>query len=68
LQGLVNEVKRLLKPKGKLAIIEIKKEETPFGPPLEIRLSPEELKQTINLTPILLIDVAQFFYMQIFEK
>ncbi len=62
------EVKRLLKPNGKLAIIEIQKENTPFGPPLNMRFSPEELKQTIKLKPISLINVGQYFYMQLFEN
>jgi ubiquinone/menaquinone biosynthesis C-methylase UbiE len=62
------EVKRLLKPNGRLAIIEIHKHDTPFGPPLQIRFSPEELKQAINLTPKSLVDVGQYFYMQIFEN
>lgn len=67
-QGFLKEVKRLLKPDGRLAIVEIKKENTPFGPPLDKKFSPEELKQTINLPPIQLVDVSQYFYMQIFKK
>jgi ubiquinone/menaquinone biosynthesis C-methylase UbiE len=68
MEGFLREAKRLLKPSGRLAIVEIKKQETPFGPPLNVRFSPEELQQVINLTPIRLIDVGQFFYMQIFGK
>jgi ubiquinone/menaquinone biosynthesis C-methylase UbiE len=67
-EGFIKEVKRLLKPDGKLAIVEIKKEDTPFGPPLGIRFSPEELKKTISLTPTHLVDIGQYFYMQIFDK
>ena len=62
------EVKRLLRPRGKLAIIEIKKENTPFGPPLNMRCSPEELKQIIKLNPISSIDLGDFFYIQLFEN
>jgi len=62
------EVKRLLKPNGRLAVIEIHKHKTPFGPPMHIRYSPEELKQTINLTAKSLVEVGQYFYMQIFEN
>jgi ubiquinone/menaquinone biosynthesis C-methylase UbiE len=68
MEGFVKEAKRLLKSSGRLAIVEIKKQSTPFGPPLDIRFSAEELKQAISLTPTRLIDVGQFFYMQIFEK
>jgi ubiquinone/menaquinone biosynthesis C-methylase UbiE len=63
-----NEVKRLLKPNGKLAIIEIEKKETPFGPPQNMRVSPEELIAEITLRPLSLIDVGEYFYMQIFEN
>lgn len=68
MEGFLRETKRLLKPNGRLAIVEIKKKETPFGPPLNKRFSPEELKQAISLTPTWLIDVGQFFFMQIFGK
>ena len=62
------EVQRLLKPHGRLAVIEIHKHDTPFGPPLQIRYSPDELKQAINLTPKSLVEVGQYFYMQVFEN
>ena len=62
------EIKRILKPKAKLAIVNINKEETPFGPPIEMRSSPEELKLKISLTPKELIEVGRHFYMQLFEK
>jgi 2-polyprenyl-3-methyl-5-hydroxy-6-metoxy-1,4-benzoquinol methylase len=68
MKGFLKEIKRLLKPGGKLAIVEIKKENTPFGPPLDIRLSPEELKKIIDLTPAQLVDVGEYFYMQVFNK
>jgi SAM-dependent methyltransferase len=41
--GLEAEVKRLLSPQGRLAIVEIVKRVPPFGPPLARRMSPEEL-------------------------
>jgi ubiquinone/menaquinone biosynthesis C-methylase UbiE len=66
--GFAKEVNRLLKPNGKLVIVEIKKEDTPVGPPLAIRYSPEELRTKIDLKPTELIDVGKFFYMQVFEK
>ena len=40
----LKEVARVIKPHGKLAIVEFKKNETPLGPPLSIRLSPEEVE------------------------
>src|SRR4030042_428365 len=68
IDGFQKEVRRLLKPNGILAIVEIKKEPTPFGPPLDIRFSPQELREVITLSPIKLVEVGQFFYMQLFEK
>ncbi len=67
IQGFVVEVKRLLKQGGTLAIVEIKKEETPFGPPQSMRFLPEELKNTLGLSSINLVDVSQHFYLQIFR-
>lgn len=66
--GFEKEVKRLLAPGGRLAIVEIVKRATPFGPPLSRRLSDEDLKGAVSLTPMATIDVGEFFYMQIFES
>jgi ubiquinone/menaquinone biosynthesis C-methylase UbiE len=68
MDGFQREVKRILKPNGILAIVEIKKEPTPFGPPLKIRFSPQELKEIISLSHKKSIEAGQFFYMQVFEK
>jgi ubiquinone/menaquinone biosynthesis C-methylase UbiE len=66
--GFQKEAARVLKPGAKLVIIEIKKEVTSFGPPMEIRFSPEELKRTLFFTPKTLIDVGAYFFMLIFEN
>ena len=66
--GFIKEVKRLLKSNGKLAIVEIKKEDTPFGPPLDMRISPEKLRTIIDLNPAQLVEVGAYFYMQLFDK
>jgi len=42
---LFGEIHRVLKKGGRLAVIECKKEEQPFGPPKHIRLSPEEVEK-----------------------
>ena len=62
------EINRILKPKAQLAIVNIKKEITPFGPPMRMRLSPEELRQKISFIPKELFEVGEHFYMQIFIK
>jgi ubiquinone/menaquinone biosynthesis C-methylase UbiE len=66
--GFKAEVKRLLASEGRLAIVEIVKRETPFGPPLDRRVSPEELKFSLGLAPIATLDVGEYFYMQVFEN
>jgi ubiquinone/menaquinone biosynthesis C-methylase UbiE len=62
------EVKRILKPKGKLAVIEIEKKGTPFGPPQYMRVSPEEMAKIIKMKPLSLCNPAKYFYMQVFEN
>jgi ubiquinone/menaquinone biosynthesis C-methylase UbiE len=66
--GFRSEATRLLKPHGRLAIVEIQKAQTPFGPPLDIRRSPEELKREVGLFPLKTVDVGPYFYMQLFEN
>ncbi|MDY0096647.1 MAG: class I SAM-dependent methyltransferase [Candidatus Vecturithrix sp.] len=63
-----NEVKRILKPKGRVAIVEIEKRETPFGPPQNMKVSPEELRQFFKMQPASLLKVGEHFYMQLFEN
>ena len=68
MQGFLQEAKRLLKPDGLLAIVEIEKKPTPFGPPLELRYSPEELKETVPMDPLDTVQAGEHFYMQIFRN
>ena len=68
MQGFLREVKRLLKPDALLAIVEIEKKETPFGPPVKLRYSPEELKKIVPMVPVNTVQVGEHFYMQIFKN
>jgi len=45
---VIKEAKRVLKKKGKIVVIEFKKEITSIGPPFEIRISEEELIRFIE--------------------
>lgn len=47
-KNLFNEIRRVLKPCGRVAIIDCKKEEQRFGPPIQMRLSPEEIEESIQ--------------------
>lgn len=47
-ERVLKEAKRILKEGGKLVVIEFKKEPMTVGPPLEIRISEEELKRFLE--------------------
>jgi ubiquinone/menaquinone biosynthesis C-methylase UbiE len=67
LKGFILEVQRLLRPNGTLAIVEIEKRDTPFGPPLARRHTPEELKARFPLRPGKTVSVGDHFYLQLFK-
>jgi ubiquinone/menaquinone biosynthesis C-methylase UbiE len=45
---LFNEIQRVLKPEGHLIIIECKKEDLSRGPPSEMRISPDDLRNLVE--------------------
>ncbi len=58
---LFAEVARILKPGGRLAVIECKKQAMWFGPPLEMRVSAEEVEQIVrpwDFTKLSLVDLG----------
>jgi ubiquinone/menaquinone biosynthesis C-methylase UbiE len=68
LQDFLREAKRFLKSDGILAIVEIEKKETSFGPPMNIRFSPEELQEIVPMEPVSTVQVGKHFYMQVFKN
>jgi ubiquinone/menaquinone biosynthesis C-methylase UbiE len=48
IRTVFDEIHRVLKPDGRLAIIECKKEDTSFGPPKSMRLSPDDIEHLIT--------------------
>lgn len=66
---LFNEIRRVLKPGGHLAIIECKKEVMLWGPPIELRIAPEELEKELLLYGFHRIDYMDLGlnYMLLFE-
>ncbi len=45
---LFPEIRRILKPGGRVAVIECKREDQPFGPPKHMRLSPEMVERAVS--------------------
>jgi ubiquinone/menaquinone biosynthesis C-methylase UbiE len=68
LQDFLSEIKRILRKNGTLAIVEIEKKETSFGPPMNIQFSPEELQEIVPMEPVSTIQVGKHFYMQVFKN
>ena len=62
----IDEIKRVLKPGGRLSIIEFKKIGDGPGPPLSVRLSPEETEAVVapfGFVKDLVTDVGPFHYL-----
>lgn len=68
MQGFLREAERILRPGANLAIVEIEKKETQFGPPMELRYSPEELREAVPMAPGNTVQAGEHFYMQIFKN
>lgn len=66
-KGLAREFGRVIRPGGTLAVVEMAKRETAFGPPVWQRYSPADLQQAFPFEPIRTLDVAKHFYMQLFR-
>ena len=45
---VIKEIARVVRPGGRLFVIDFKKAPTPFGPPVEIRVSPDEVANLIE--------------------
>ncbi|GEM_PF-73712 len=59
---LFGEIRRVLRHGGRLVIIECKKEEQNFGPPIDIRLSPEQLEVPIARYGFIKVGLADLGY------
>ncbi len=65
------EIARATAQNGRLAIVEFKKQDSPHGPPLSIRLSPEEvdtLAQGYGFSKESFQDVGPYHYAIVFRK
>lgn len=60
-----------LKPGSKFAVIEFKKMDSKPGPPIEIRITPEQVEKTVmpyGFQPIISIEIGQFNYLSLFKR
>ena len=70
-KGTLKEIWRVLKPDGRLAIIEFKKMEGPPGPPIAVRISPEELEHLLQPYGFHIdqsVDIGEFTYLSTFLR
>jgi len=69
-KNLFKEISRVLKPHGRLAILEFTKKDVGFGPPMHIRLSPEEIESTMVQYGYKKITLADYecSYLILFQK
>ncbi len=70
-KNMIREAVRMLKPKGKLVVVDWKKTGAPFGPPVKDRVSPqriEELAFQIGLKKKFVFEAGPYHYGLVFEK
>lgn len=64
-ENFINEIKRIISPEGKIAIVEWEKINSEFGPPIEHRLDKMDLIKildTLGFSNISTIDIGVNFY------
>ena len=67
----LKEVARVTRHQGELAVVEFKKNETPMGPPLSIRLSPEDvemLAKSYGFSKVAVKEAGPYHYSIILRK
>lgn len=65
-ETVITEIARVLRPGGRLCIVEFKKVEDGPGPPLNIRLSPEETEKLITSFGFIkdqIVEIGPFHYL-----
>jgi len=65
--GLVEELRRVIRPGGMFAAVEFARHETAFGPPIRQRYDPADLRAAIPFAPLRTVFVAEHFYLQTFR-
>lgn len=71
IENFLNEIKRIISPKGRIAIVEWQKINSEFGPPIDHRLDKMDLTNlldSLGFSNISTIDIGENFYGLIAEK
>ena len=69
-EAALAEMKRILTPRGGLAVVEFKKIEGPPGPPKKVRLAPRELEEMLagyGFAPTRRLDLGEYVYLGLFR-
>ena len=69
--AVLKQIKTILKPGGRLAVIEFKKIEGPPGPPMKIRLSEDAVEKMVigyGFKKIKTDDIGDYNYLMTFQK
>jgi ubiquinone/menaquinone biosynthesis C-methylase UbiE len=70
-RGVLNEIVRVVKPAGRLAVMEFKKIDGPPGPPKHIRLTPEDVADMLayyGFKKERTVDVGPYNYLMLLNK
>ncbi|WP_034640122.1 class I SAM-dependent methyltransferase [Desulfovibrio inopinatus] len=70
-KAVLAEIRRVLKPEGRLGLVEFKLLEGPPGPPLSVRVGPDELAQHtagFGFVPEKTLDLGPYVYVSIFRR
>ena len=70
-RGVLNEIVRVVKPAGRLAVMEFKKIDGPPGPPKHVRLSPEDVADMLDpygFKKERTVDVGPYNYFMLLAK
>ena len=58
-ESVMKEIQRVIKQGGSFAVVEFKKEESTHGPPLNVRITPEEVEEIVKNYGFIVKDVKE---------
>ena len=69
-EQMIGEMRRVLRPEGKVVIVDFKKEDTGFGPPVAIRVSEEQAKHLFEKKDLAVLKSRdlKYHYLIVFRR